>query len=450
MELFPAPDDTIEGVSQALRTGRTTCAEVTRACLAAIDAREHEIHAWADLDRDGAMIQAEELDLDLAQRHWHGFLHGIPLGIKDIIDVAGIPTRAGASFTDGRPARSDATVVARLRAAGAVILGKTATTQFACFDPAETRNPWSLDRTPGGSSSGSAAALASGMCLGALGTQTGGSITRPAAYCGIAGCKPTFRHVSSYGVWPLAFSLDHPGPMARTVADLAILLDVIAGYDRRDPRSAREPPPAVLSALEEDTLRPPALGRLRGPFEERADAAVRESFEHALDVFRRSGGRVVEISLPGAFEGLSNCHRTIMAVEAAESHAERFEQHRDAYRPSVRALVEEGLSIRGIDYVRCRHHQAELRREMRLVMDEAEVLVCPAVPGPAPDLSTTGDPVFNVPWSYVGFPTVSFPMGLSAEGLPLGLQLVGREFGEAALFRGAAWCERELRRRYGW
>jgi Asp-tRNA(Asn)/Glu-tRNA(Gln) amidotransferase A subunit family amidase len=449
VELFPDPDDTIEGVSQALRTGRTSCVEVTRACLATIDERDAETRAWACLDRDGALVQAEELDLDLAQRHWHGFLHGIPIGIKDIIDVAGVPTRAGAPFTDERPARSDATLVARLRAAGAVVLGKTVSTQFACFDPAETRNPWNFDRTPGGSSSGSAAALASGMCLGAIGTQTGGSITRPAAYCGVAGCKPTFRHVSSFGVWPLAYSLDHPGPMARTVSDLAIMLDIMAGYDRRDPRSAREPPPTVLAALEEDTLYPPLLGRLRGPFEERADPVVREAFEGILELFRRRGARIVEVRLPTQFEALYDCHRMIMAVEAAAIHEERFAGHHDEYAPTVRQLIVEGLSTPATHYVRCRHHQAELRREMRLLMDDVEILVSPAAPAPAPDRSTTGDPVFNAPWSYVGFPTVSFPMGLSPEGLPLGIQFAGREFGEAALFRAAAWCEREIRRQHG-
>ncbi|MBW3539188.1 MAG: amidase [Planctomycetes bacterium] len=446
MKLFPGVEETIEGVSHALRTGQRTCVEVTEACLAAIDAREDELHAWTVVDRDGARAQAEELDLDLGQRHWHGFLHGVPIGVKDIIDVAGLPTTAGCPQLHSEPARSDATIVARLRAAGAVIVGKTVTTQFASFDPAETRNPWALDRTPGGSSSGSAVAVASGMCLGALGTQTGGSITRPATYCGVAGCKPTYRLVSLHGVVPLAPSLDHPGPIARTVTDLAILLDAIAGYDRRDPESAREPTPAVLAALEESSLRPPKLGRLRGPFEDLAEAAALEALEAALEKFKAAGAKVLDVQLPGEFNSLFRCHRMLMAAEAASWHEEQFRQHGEVYAPSIRQLIEEGFGVAATEYVRCRRHQSRLRRTLQGVFDSVHALVCPATTGPAPDRSTTGDPAFNSPWSYSGLPTVSFPIALSPEGLPLGLQIVGRDFAEADLFRVAAWCERTLHR----
>src|SRR5579872_5026359 len=227
MELHPSPNETIAGVSQVLLKRERTCVSVVEDCLAQIEAWEPRVHAWVSVDRTGALARARELDRELEDGKCRGPLHGIPVGIKDLVDIAGWPTLAGTSWLPNTPAASDAPIVARLRAAGAIILGKTVTTQFACFDPPPTRNPWNLDRTPGGSSSGSAAAVATGMCLGAIGSQTGGSITRPASFCGVAGCKPTFGTVPLDGVYPLAASLDHPGPLARTVDDLATVLAAI-------------------------------------------------------------------------------------------------------------------------------------------------------------------------------------------------------------------------------
>ncbi len=215
MKLFPSENETIEGVGKALRAGKTSCAAVLEHCFHQIDLWDERVHAWVIVDRAGAMHQARALDAELAEGKCRGPLHGIPLGIKDIIDVQGLPTAAGFRPWRERVAASDAVIVAKLRQAGAVILGKTVTTQFAWVDPPPTRNPWNLECTPGGSSSGSAAAVATGMCLGAIGTQTGGSIIRPASFCGVAGFKPLHRFVSTDGVLPFAPSLDHPGPIAR-------------------------------------------------------------------------------------------------------------------------------------------------------------------------------------------------------------------------------------------
>ncbi|MBI3836526.1 MAG: amidase, partial [Planctomycetia bacterium] len=230
-------DDSISLVeaAAAIRRGDSTPLELVADCCTRINRFDSQVHAWVVVDASAAFQAAERLTRELADGWWRGPLHGIPLGIKDLVDVEGFPTRAGSPLTETAPARQDATVVARLRAAGAIILGKTVTTEFACFDPSPTRNSWNLANTPGGSSSGSAAALALSMCLGAIGSQTGGSITRPASYCGVAGCKPTFGRVSRSGVVPVSFHLDHVGPMARTAADCAVLLKAIAGDDPRDP-----------------------------------------------------------------------------------------------------------------------------------------------------------------------------------------------------------------------
>jgi aspartyl-tRNA(Asn)/glutamyl-tRNA(Gln) amidotransferase subunit A len=291
---------TIHAAAEGLRQGRTTPGELVEECLRRVERYEPRVRAWVLLDREGARAEAGRLGEELRRGQRRGPLHGIPVGVKDVFDVFDWPTAAGSELWRQSVARHDATVVARLRQAGAVLLGKTVTTQYASFDPPVTRNPWNTQRTPGGSSSGSAAALACGACLGALGSQTGGSITRPASYCGVAGCKPTFGRVSACGVVPLAPSMDHPGPLARCVRDLATLLQVLAGADPRDPDCSTRPVPDYEAVLR-GPLRAPRLGLLRAPFEERADGAVRAMMGQVCERFRSRGAEVVEVALPAAF-----------------------------------------------------------------------------------------------------------------------------------------------------
>src|SRR5439155_25309828 len=275
------------------------------------------------VDREYARTQAETAAAELRQHRWRGPLHGIPIGIKDIFDVFDWPTAAGSRLWAQSIARHDATVVRRLRQAGAVLLGKTVTTQYASFDPPPTRNPWNTGRTPGGSSSGSAAAVACGMCLGALGSQTGGSICRPASYCGVAGCKPTYRRVSTAGVVPLAVSMDHVGPIAGCVRDLAILLQTIAGSDSRDPECSDRGVPDYFARCSQASA-VPRLGRLGGLFHDLAEPPMRRLLDHVSDQFRSQGAVVLDVALPAAFAEVLSCHRTVMAVEAAAYHSLRL------------------------------------------------------------------------------------------------------------------------------
>jgi aspartyl-tRNA(Asn)/glutamyl-tRNA(Gln) amidotransferase subunit A len=402
---------------------------VVGACLARIEDLEPQVHAWVIVDREGASAQARRLDEELAAGNWRGPLHGIPIGIKDLVDVAGFATAAGSPLLANNIAARDATIVARLRAAGAVILGKTVTTQFASFDPPVTRNPWDFARTPGGSSSGSAAAVACGMCLGAIGSQTGGSITRPASYCGVAGCKPTYGLVDADGVLPLAPSMDHPGPIARTVDGLAMLLDAIAG-----PMAAHAP----------TTDGPPRFGLVRGLFWDRAEETTRRMLDDVVVRFQRAGAPVREAPLPDSFGDVLRSHRVIMAVEAAVTHQPRFVRSRESFLPKIRGLIEEGLAAAATDYARARQHQQSLSREILSCFDGVDVLLTPATTGPAPDTSTTGDPMFNSPWSFTGLPTVSLPIPAGQDALPLAIQLIGRPRGETELLRWAQWCERLL------
>jgi aspartyl-tRNA(Asn)/glutamyl-tRNA(Gln) amidotransferase subunit A len=438
---FPSRSQTIAAIAQQIRQQRRTCADVLDECFRRIDELEPQVRAWVIVDRGGAAEQSRRLDTELAAGRYRGTLHGIPIGIKDIVDIAGFATTAGSPLLEGNVASCDATIVERLRQAGAVIVGKTVTTQFASFDPPPTRNPWNLACTPGGSSSGSAAAVACGMCLGAIGSQTGGSITRPAAFCGVAGCKPTWARISTAGVMPLAPSMDHPGPIARSVHDLAILLDAIAGPDARDPLCSGQAFMPVAMAVEEPLERPPRLGVLRGLFWDMADEYARDSLTRSLEAFRASGARVHEVALPASFTDVLRSHRVLMSVEAAAGHEQRFRQHSRDYLPKIYSLVDEGLRAAAPDYVRAKQHQDQLRREIIQCFKDADALVTPATLGPAPDVSTTGDPAFNSPWSFTGLPTVSYPTAITSDGLPLAVQLIGRAFHERELFRCAAWCE---------
>ncbi len=434
---------TIHDAGWALLRKQTSPVQLLETCLERIDRHEERVRAWVFVDREGARVQAEERAAELRRGQCRGPLHGIPIAIKDIFDVFDWPTAAGSRLWQNSIARQDATVVQRLRQAGAVFVGKTVTTQYASFDPPVTRNPWGVTRTPGGSSSGSAAALACGMCLGALGSQTGGSITRPASYCGVAGCKPTFARVSTHGVVPLAPSMDHPGPMARCVRDLALLLQVIAGPDPLDPGCSGRPVPDWSFALR-GSPRPPRLGRLRGLFESRAEPVMQRLLDQVSDRLRARGAEIVEVALPAGFAEVVERHRIVMAVEGAAFHRERLRRHPDDYGPKITGLLEEGLACPAPEYARCKAHQEQLRRDMLACLEGVDALLMPATTGPAPDAATTGDPAFNAPWSYVGYPTVSFPAGKSPEGLPLCIQLAGRPWGEGDLFAAAAWCEDTL------
>ncbi|HWB13426.1 MAG TPA: amidase [Pirellulales bacterium] len=441
-----ANTSTILTAASAIRCGRTTARQLVDRCLSQIEALESRIHAWVLVDAEGARDAARRADDEIGQGRDRGPLHGIPIGIKDLCDVAGCPTLAGSPLRAGHRAEHDATVVARLRQAGAIILGKTVTTEFASFDPPPTRNPWNLERTPGGSSSGSAAAVALGMCLGAIGSQTGGSITRPASFCGVAGCKPTFGRVSGAGVVPLSRHMDHVGPIARSVADLAAILGAIAGCDPADPSTSDVPVDDYVAACQKPS--PPRLAIVDEPFFlEGPPGAITSAVFKAADAFRQAGAEIRQTRLPAGFYDVISLHRRLMTVEAAEYHEPMFRTEGHRYGKHIGGLIDEGLATRAVDYAAALVHRRTLQRELLGSFgdgDEFDALITPATTSTAPSAETTGDPKFNSPFSYVGYPTVSFPCGLAEDGLPVALQLIGRPFQEARLLAAASWCESVL------
>lgn len=438
------PPRSIAEAFKGIRDGRVTPLDLVEQCLTQIHAYENRVRAWVEVDEEGARQVARQLGAMAAQGQYLGSLHGIPLGIKDIIDVAGFPTRCGSPLREHHRAAADAPVVAGLRKAGAIILGKTVTVEFACFDPPPTRNPWdsTLTHTPGGSSSGSAVAVAMGMCLGALGTQTGGSLVRPSSYCGIAACKPTFGRVATEGIVPVSYHLDHPGPMARTVDDLGLLLACLprpSGFGW--PGSPRQP----LAEDQTIGMRPPRLGLVEEWFLEGADETVRQATTAALEKLRQAGAEIETVGLPKRFHEILPFHRRIMAVEAAAYHREAFTHHREAYGPLISGLLDEGLGIRAEAYATALAHQREARMQIGELFDGLDVLAMPATDTTAPaTLATTGNNRNQAPWSYLGVPVISLPCGIASDGMPAAIQLVARHNAEPGLFHVARWCETQL------
>jgi aspartyl-tRNA(Asn)/glutamyl-tRNA(Gln) amidotransferase subunit A len=413
--------------AERIRRGEVSSHALTEACLARITKLEPTVLAWAHLDPGGALAAARERDAEARAGRPRGPLHGVPVGIKDIFDVAGMPTTAGArAFAHTHPTR-DAAAVARLRAAGAVILGKTHTTQFAFRDPAPTRNPWDGAYTPGGSSSGSAAAVAARMVPCAIGSQTVGSILRPAAFCGVVGLKGQHSLVPVDGAVPLAWSLDHVGPFARSVSDAALVLAVMAD-----------------AKLEPVKVEAPRLSVGRQLFE-RADPDLRHHLEGVVERLAQAGARVTELTLPPPFAGIHAAGQVVLEVEAATYHQPAFAKHADDYGPGMREMLKIGLARPATEYVNANRVRTAFRDAMIPLLEAHDALLSPTAPGPAPaGLGWTGDASLCAPWSSAGVPSISLPTGLNASGLPLALQLVQAPTGLARLLGVAAWCERVL------
>jgi Asp-tRNA(Asn)/Glu-tRNA(Gln) amidotransferase A subunit family amidase len=431
---------TLTAAAEQIRTRQLSPVELVRSCLERIDQLESRLQAWVTVDRNGALAVARRCEDEIQRGQYRGPLHGIPIGIKDIFYTAGLKTTAGSPIYADFIPDSDAEVVRRLRAVGAVILGKAQTTEFAALAPSLTHNPWNLEHTPGGSSSGSAAAVAVAMCPGALGSQTYGSTIRPAAYCGCVGFKPTYGRISAAGIFALAWSLDHVGLFSRTVSDIALLLQSLAGDDSQDPACEAVPVPDYSQALRDPPS--PRLGLVRDFFLEKAEEGTRKHVEAVAERFARAGAQIVEVHLPESFAGELDAHFAMLQAESAVTHRDSYTQHAARYSPQMQELIEKGLKVTGARYIELRRHQQQFRHDMNALCRTVDALLTPSTPTPAPHgLTSTGDPSFNGPASFSGIPSLGLPSGVSASGLPFGVQLMSAAFTEERLLATARWCE---------
>jgi len=435
-------DVTASEAARRIRSGALSPSNLLASCLKRIDGVEPALKAWVHLDRDAAARVAVQRDIEAREGRFMGPLHGVPVALKDIYDAAGLVTTSGAGPWAHRHPTADAVSVARLRAAGAVILGKVTTTPFALRDPTATGNPWNPGHTPGGSSSGSGSAVGSRMVPLALGTQTVGSVLRPAAYCGVVGFKPTHGRISTVGVTPLAWSLDHVGVLCRSVEDAALGLSVMAGHDPADPHSAAMPIEDYVGALAAPTA--PRIGVLR-PLLERAEPANAAQLAALLEALRRGGAQVEDAPLAASFDGIHAAGDTVARAEAAAFHRELYARHAAEYPKHIGEAVKAGLGIAAVDYIAAQGRRRTFRAEMAAIAARYDVLVSPTAAGPAPKgLESTGDPFFCAPWSSAGMPSISLPTGLASDGLPFAVQLTGAPWAEARLLAAAAWCERAI------
>jgi Asp-tRNAAsn/Glu-tRNAGln amidotransferase A subunit and related amidases len=429
---------TISEASDLLRQKKISPVELTSACLARIDQLNPTLNAFITVTHESAIAEARAAEAEIHRGNWRGPLHGIPIGLKDLIDTAGIKTTCGSALFADRIPTEDAGVVQRLKRAGAVLIGKQNMQEFAYGGTSASShygpvcNPWDTKRIPGGSSGGSAAAVAAGMCFAAIGSDTGGSIREPAAFCGIVGIKPTYGRVSTRGVFPLSWSLDHVGPLCRNVMDTAILLEAIAGYDEFDATSVDSPTDNYTAALDaNEKLR---IGVVRDLFFDALDPEIEDATNRALKLIGDMSMEVLEVKLP-------TTPTAVQAPEVYAVHARYFASTAELYRPWMRDRLAQAAAVDPLSYVIGRRELDLVRRAINAVFSTVDLLVTPTTPVPPitieEALNMTTPPLPGELWlrntrpfNAYGLPTISIPCGFTKAGLPIGLQIAGPRFGE--------------------
>ncbi|NDR57161.1 amidase [Aliiruegeria sabulilitoris] len=426
-----------------IRSGVLTSEALVQACLARIAETDGTIQAWEYLDPEAALSQAREMDEIRRAGRATGPLHGVPVGLKDIVDTAHAPTAFGSPIFDGNRPAADACIVERLREAGAVILGKTRTTEFAFAHPTTTTNPWDSSRSPGGSSSGSAAAVAAGQVPLAVGTQTAGSVIRPASFCGVFGFKPTRGTISRRGVLQTSQTLDQVGVFGRTLEDVALLAEVLGSYDPSDPLSLPRPRPAMVAGVEAEPPVAPDIAWFDLAFHDRLDPDAREGYEQVIEAL---GPRVQRFDVAPQLSDLGQVQQTIHEYEFLQNFRELIERDQDRLSPTLRAVIERARAISQAQYEDALAVKASAETFFAEHFKDFDAILAPSATGEAPLLSagTTGDPAFSRIWTLAGLPCVSLPILVGAQGLPIGTQLVGACELDDRLLRTASWLLKSL------
>ena len=434
-----APANSATALVQRIRAGEISASEALDAHLARIDESEPTIHAWDYLARDNARKQAEIADKARRQGAPMGALHGVPLGVKDIFDTFDMPTQYGTPLHKDRRPREDAFAVERLRSQGAIMLGKTSTTELATYAPGvtKTRNPHNPEHTPGGSSSGSAAAVAAGHVPAALGTQTNGSVIRPASFCGVWGYKPSFGAISRTGVLRQAPALDQVGVLAATLQDAGLVAQHMMVHDSRDSAMRPRAAPDLQAAAGELPPVTPLMAFVKTPVWDQAESETQEAF---AELSQALGEAITEIALPESFAHIHTMHKTVMEAEIARNYHRDYERGADQLSDSLRGQIERGREVRAVDYIRSAESIGALAAIADEILNDYDAFLTPAAPGTAPHgLDDTGSAAFCTIWTYLGMPALSIPLMTGSNGLPMGVQLVAARGDDARLFRMANW-----------
>ena len=448
------PDLTYKSIGElapGIASGELSPRDLVQASLDRISQLDSSLNAFLDVWEEESLSSAIIAEKEIASGRYLGPLHGIPVGIKDLIDVQGTPTTGGSKVLSRNIAGSDATVTAKLKAAGAILIGKLNLVEFAFgttgVNPTtgDVKNPWNTTRITAGSSSGSAAAVASGMIPAALGTDTGGSVRMPAAFCGIAGLKPTYGRVSRAGVLDLSWSMDHVGPMTRTSQDCALMMNVLAGHDSRDPASSSNPVNDFTSEIGKglDGLKIGIPSHYF--FDEFVDSEVLVSVCSAVNLLEANGAEVLELSMPWVGKGRP-INFGLLLPEAVSIHEKMIAEHADLYTPAVRARVQSGFNVAAIDYVRAQRARQWFNHQMAESMSNVDILITPTVPIQAPTIGectpSPGNPgagselpMFTGVFDVTGQPSHSIPCGFTAAGMPIGMMITGHPFDESTVLR---------------
>ena len=423
--------------ARRLAAGEMSAREYAQALIERVAAVEPEVRAWTGFDAQALLEQADAADDRRRSGQAVGPLSGVPVGVKDIIDTRFVLTELGTPLHSGRMPRTDAALVERMRRAGALMMGKTVTTELATYAPGKTRNPHHSGHTPGGSSSGSAAAVAAFMVPLGVGTQTNGSVIRPASFCGVVGFKPSFGLIPRRGVLMQSAPLDQIGVFGRSVADVAMLAQALCGDDAAAAVRTPLPAPPLQSVAAGDPPVPPKLAFIRTAFWQRVDADARAAFEACAEAL---GAHVEAIELPLDIEAAVQTHRLIMEADLAGSYADEYARGKEQLSASLRGQIERGRQVTAVDYRKAVESIAGMQAALDKIFDHFDAILTPATLGTAPDgLETTGDPLMCTLWTLTGLPALSLPLLHGANGLPLGVQLVGRREDDARLLRTARW-----------
>lgn len=436
---------TLSEASHLVRTRKISPVELTQACLHRIEQLNPKVNAFITVTSESALAEARAAESDIQRGHWRGPLHGIPIALKDLFDTSGVRTTAASGVFKDRVPAQDAEIVRRVKSAGAVLLGKLNMHEFAYggssvvsfFGP--VRNPWSLEHIAGGSSSGSAAALAAGLCYGALGSDTGGSIRQPSAYCGTVGIKSTYGRVSTRGVVPLSWLYDHAGPMTRSVADAAAMLQVLAGYDPDDTTTVDTPVPDYTAALRD--TKPLRAGIPRAYFHEALHPEIAAAMDAAISTIKTLAASVQDIEMPASND------TTILRAEAYAYHSENIKKSPELYQPETLKRIRSAEDVTTAGYIQARRQVDQYRRSIRKVFENVDLLVTPTTPVPPSSISELLADMDNLrakeivmlrntrPFNILGLPTISIPCGFTVAGLPIGMQITGAPWAEGSVLR---------------